>query len=713
MKTTCVSLLLASASAAGIEQSPVSRVVELLKGIEATTQAEAKAEEKLYNKFVCWATTVIDTKTASNAAAETRIGELSTYIADIEAGRIEFTTERVDLEKELEEINAAIEAATALRNKEHEEFLSAEEEMTKAVTALDSAVLVLKEATAGHEEGALLQRAGAAVGYAARQKESAELAHAVELGEKVLTKGDATFLRRLLSGEVPDADWKKLNRKATFKMDYKARSGKIQEVLAKLQQTVSTNLADAQKKEETDQGHFDKLMESKNEEKSRAEEALNSMESENGARGMNKDQAQDEVDALSEQVSNDHKYIDQTKNSLAEKKVEWKDRQTMRAGEQAAIAKAIEILYNDDARDNFKKSFSSQGYKFLQVDESATHKKAMAAADAIRRSAHGNGRLTVLANFVAASKGSHFDEVLEAIDKMVHVLEEEEHTDLETKEHCEADRAFNTREAAVLSRSMDEMTEAINKLNAEIVEIKAEIVEKNEAIAATEKELKTATENRDAEHLEWQKTDKEDHDALHTVTSAKDVLAGFYADNGLMLVQRQPGGAAGAAPPPPPGTWDAPYGGKTDESTSIISILDMIMEDIQKDIDKSLAAEEKAEADFQTFKSESEALIQSLTDEVSQLEGVQADKEALVTQHTEERTTLHGELNAVMQLLTDAKPGCDFFAINYPVRLQNRQIEIDGLNKAKAILTGASFSAEDPNREIKPGDAFLVRRHKQ
>jgi len=712
MKVLCLVLLCGAVAA--VDMSPVSRVVDLLKGIEATTEKEQKAEEKLYKQFVCWATTVIDTKTATNKAAETRIGELETYIADIEAGRIEFTTERVDLEKELEEINAAIEAATALRNREHEEFLSAEEEMTQAVTALDKAILVLKEATAGHEEGVFVQRENA--GISARRADAAALARAGELAARVLTKGDAVFLKRLLSGEVPEADWKKLNRKATFKMDYKARSGKIQEVLAKLQQTVSTNLADAQKKEEEDEGHFQKLMESKNEEKSRAEEALNSMESENGARGMNKDQAQDEVDALKEQVANDQKFIAQTENSLAEKKVEWKDRQSMRAAEQAAIAQAIGILHSDAARDNFKKSFSSQGYLFLQVDETASHQKRVSAADAIRQIAKGSGRLTVLAAFVMASRGSHFDAVLEAIDKMVNVLKEEEETDLVTKEGCEEERAHNTREAAILSRSMDEMTEAINKLNAEIAEIKAEIVEKEAVVAETEKQLKTATENRDKEHLEWQATDHDDHQALDTVASAKDVLAGFYADNGLMLVQqrkRQPEVTAGAAPPPPPGTWDAPYGGKTDESTSIISILEMIMSDITKDTEKAAAADEKSEADYQVFKSESEAQIQSLTDDISQLQGTQADKESAVTMHTEERTTLNGELSSVMTLLADAKPGCDFFAINYPTRVSNRHIEIDGLNKAKAILTGASFSAEDPNREIKPGDAFLVRRHRQ
>merc|ERR550514_1793630 len=132
----------------------------------------------------------------------------------------------------------------------------------------------------------------------------------------------------------------------------------------------------------------------------------------------------------------------------------------------------------------------------------------------------------------------------------------------------------------------------------------------------------------------------------------------------------------------------------------------MIIEDLQKDIDKALAADEKSEADFLHFQSESDAQIQALMDEVSELEGVKADKESQVTMHTEERSALHQELGAVMQLLADAKPGCDFFTINYPSRVKNRHIEIDGLNKAKAILTGGTFNAVDPNREIKPGDAF-------
>merc|ERR1712113_1312192 len=128
--------------------------------------------------------------------------------------------------------------------------------------------------------------------------ESATLVHAAKLGEKFLTKGDAIFLRRLSTSEVPTWDWKKLNRPATFKKSYKARSFKIQDILAKLLETFTTNLQDATAKEKESQATFDKLMDSKGAELSAAEEALEKMEKENGARGMSKAETKEEIGML-------------------------------------------------------------------------------------------------------------------------------------------------------------------------------------------------------------------------------------------------------------------------------------------------------------------------------------------------------------------------------------------------------------------------------
>merc|ERR1719262_1579302 len=141
--------------------------------------------------------------------------------------------------------------------------------MTKAIAALEGAIDTLEEATKEHKEGVLLavrarlRGASENGGMAELAQHQASLKHAVELGERFLAKADATFLKRVLLGDVPAVDWKKLNRKATFKMAYKARSFKIQDVLKKLHQTFDNNLKDATKKESDSKSEYDKLTKAK------------------------------------------------------------------------------------------------------------------------------------------------------------------------------------------------------------------------------------------------------------------------------------------------------------------------------------------------------------------------------------------------------------------------------------------------------------------
>lgn len=219
---------------------------------------------------------------------------------------------------------------------------------------------------------------------------------------------------------------------------------------------------------------------------------------------------------------------------------------------------------------------------------------------------------------------------------------------------------------------------------------------------------------REKEHAEWMASNKDDKDAKALVLAAKDVLAKFYSENGLMFAQTAKKGAApftseaGSAPPPPPATWEAPYGGRTEESTGIVTILQTIAEDIQKDLQKASDEEDAGESLYQKTKTAMDTEVQNLKTAISDLNGVKAETEEAVTQNTADRLTNKGELDIVMKTIKDAEPGCDYFAINYPLRLKNRQIEMDGLNKAMTILSGGEFTApKDPNREMKPGDAFV------
>jgi len=682
MKCACAAVVLAAAAVGGHAASvterlsPVTRVVELLKNLGAKVESELKSEEDLFETFECWAKSVVSQKTASNTAATSRKESLTTYVADLDAGRIELTSERVDLEKEIEGLREDIEQAEGLRAKEKADFEAAKAEMQQAITALGKAVDVMD---AGAKPASLLRLRSNINGQLgdsiqAREADAQGLTLVLEIARNSLSKADAMFLQRVLTAEVPVKDWKKLNRKADFKEKYVARSGDIQKTLTGLLEQFKSSLGDATAKEKKGAELHEKLMGAKGDQKSKAEGALSAMEVEGAARGLSKSEAQGENEALGKQIESDAKYLKDTQSALATKTEEWKDRKQIRTDEIAAIGKAISVLHSDDARDLFKRSFGSQSL--------------------IQRVA----RNVVVQKVVASMGGGRFDKVVESIDKMVGVLESEEGEDLKRKEGCEKARAEDTRKAVLLSRSMDELSDAVTRLKSEIEELNAQVKDKKDNIVSIEEQLKEAKRVRDDENSEWLRSDADDRDAAVVVGNAIDVLKEFYAAKaGLVqkktVVQRQPveAMAAGAAPPPPPSTWDTPYSGKQDENTGIVSILTMVKGDIEKDQTKAKTEEGTSQKAYDTFKAENEQQIADLSTAISELEGTIADKEGDVQDNEKDRLTKRSELKGILKQIKDAAPGCDFFAVSFKTRLTNRQVELDGLKQAKQVLNGAGF----------------------
>jgi len=294
---------------------------------------------------------------------------------------------------------------------------------------------------------------------------------------------------------------------------------------------------------------------------------------------------------------------------------------------------------------------------------------------------------------------------------MIVDLKKEQEKDFKTSQTCQDDRAKDTRAAVKASRSVDEKFDSIAKLESEIAEIEDTIKEKNETIAEIEKDMAKATDNRKAENEEFLAEKKDDEDAIQIIKDAKAVLTNFYKENGLMFVQlSKPKIVAGKAPPPPPATWDAPYGGKTEETTSILAMIDMIVTDIKDDISKEKASEDKAQKEFDTMISESKDQIKGLNTDITALTDTKAQKADKVFTLKDEEGDLKTEITKLMKTITDADPGCEYFMTNFKLRTKNRDIEIDGLYKAKTLLKGGKF--DDASRELKPGDAFLqVKKH--
>merc|ERR1719238_1439527 len=369
----------------------------------------------------------------------------------------------------------------------------------------------------------------------------------------------------------------------------------------------------------------------------------------------------------------------------------------------------MEVLTSDDARDMFSSSMKSQQALLLQEASSAPgcspRKRAAKVASKLRETAvkHNDARLTSLAIFSQLSAKGHFDAIVSSIDKMISDLKAEYEEDLQTKEQCTDDRLANTKIAKQNAQAMDDETALIGRKQAEIEEKTKEV----EDIVAHVKEIKLQMEeadmNRKKENAEFKAGKADDEAAMGLIQNSMDVLAKFYEDEGLALVQThratvtmtvaQPPemSAAGEAPPPPPATFSQPYGGAKGESNGIQSILGMIKEDIGKDIRTATAEEDKAKSDFDTFNSETDTLIGELDAEKTSLEGEIGDAEQAQSEAKATRNSKKATLDDTLGVLRAMAPNCDFMAANFELRKSNREAEIDGLYEAKASLSGGSF----------------------
>lgn len=724
MKTFTAFFLLVTgqvvAEAGAAASNPVSRIVTLLNGLKAKLEQDLDTETDLFETYKCWYKSTTTTKTASNEAANSRIDEQKTYIKDVDAGRITFTTEKVDLEKQIAGLTDDLKQAKDMRENENKDFVAAEKEMKMAVAALKEAVKTIDDAT----KGSFAQKRS----YASMLTMRHSLQKAMSLGRALLADSDVKYLDQLLSDDVPKPDWKKLNRKATFKMKYKKGSGKILDVLSELQTTFENNLADAQQKEKDDIAAYEKLKKSKGDMLDSANKAFTDMAVENGARGVSKQEAQDEVDALEAQVKADTKFIKEAGEAFAIKEKEWAARKDLRSKEVLAMSQAIAVLASDDAKDLMKDSFKSQGYFFLQEALQTTvrepERRAKCAARLVSTLAAKTKDLKLL-QLARLAGNAAIDKVIKKIDEILALKVTQESDDLTNKQKCEVDLSDAAAKARKAALGMDTDTEDITRANTKAVELKGEIKEQEAKRVSLLGQIKDIEKQRKEANAVFKSDKVADQKAASLIDMAIAKIKDWKNAKKAALISQQKmtrtAGAlrevvrpasllqtgqestakadpqfvvdAGTAPPPPPATWDtgAEYGGAGGEQAGIVGIMEMVKEDIQKDISK---AEQEEAQDVKDTNQEKSDLRDEITATDTALDAYKKDKaaqEKTATDKKKQRATTKGELDAQMDLYNSYKPGCDFLLTNFDTRTKARQLEVDGLNKAKAILKGGDF----------------------
>merc|ERR1719389_595719 len=200
-------------------------------------EQEAEEDEEIYEKMACWCETNDKEKTKAIADAEARIEDLTTEIESLTAASARLNAEIVNLEKEIAKNQAALDKATAIRQKELAEFNAEEKDMLQSISALKSAITVLSK----HNSFIQMpksQRASLALTIQRAMEQHASLL------KGVLTRSEQRAAAAFIQSPEDYVD-----SEPTFKQSYAPQSGEIFGILRQMKETFESNLSASQKEE--------------------------------------------------------------------------------------------------------------------------------------------------------------------------------------------------------------------------------------------------------------------------------------------------------------------------------------------------------------------------------------------------------------------------------------------------------------------------------
>merc|ERR1719310_1721664 len=194
-------------------------------------------------------------------------------------------------------------------------------------------------------------------------------------------------------------------------------------------------------------------------------------------------------------------------------------------------------------------------------------------------------------------------------------------------------------------------------------------------------EMKKAGEVREAENKEFQVTVQDQRATQVILKKALDKLKSFYEKKGLLQVAD----FEGQTPPA------AKEYKKSGGATAIIMMIEGIIKEA-KDIEtKALKEENEAQADYETFLADSDASLKAMATDIT-------NKSEAMAAADKEKVQAEADLAATIDTILDLGKAsaalhqdCDWLLKNYDARVTARAQEIDALNSAKAILSGAKF----------------------
>uniref|UniRef100_A0A7S4QJE2 Uncharacterized protein n=1 Tax=Alexandrium monilatum TaxID=311494 RepID=A0A7S4QJE2_9DINO len=688
-------LLAGAARVARVAGTPVTRVLALIRDLEARVQSDGLVEQRSYDKYQCWCEDTLGRKVNDISFNRQQIEGSQTRIEELKA---QIASHGAEIEHVKADIKANVESqrdATEVRNKERAGYTDEKTESEQSTGALEAAIKVLTGAGAGKknfletlQQAQLLSVAAGIRGVLAHSRVSART-----------SDQDLQIVHRF--AERPE-DFVAGHRGAISATqivqnpfgDYAPQSTQIQGILKGMYGTVVAAMEKANAEEAEAQKAFQELMATKRSELQTLQLTLDKQNLDKADKTKSLADQQQLKDDAEAQLAADEEFFVDTKAACKLKATEWSERSRLRTEELTGIRQAVAILSSPEAQQIFANATAPPA-SFVEVSSSgrsraSAYERLLALA---RR--HPDLGLEQLAARVRS--GGHFDEVIASIDRMIGLLRKEEQADIEHRDRCQGSLNKNQNDMEDLNSTIDKSGKALARMGDGKRELMRAISELEVAISSTQGEMAQALELRNGDHAAFQQALKDDADAIELLSRAILALTKFYKTNRIplgLLAKQQPGYSQDEDEAPETMWKGASYGGRKSEATGILSILGMIKEDLEKEVKTSRADEASARAAYGKFAADMRKVLGADMAAKAATEQQLAELEAKMVDTEEFKGQKSEDLSAEVELSTSLYKDCSWIKTHFDSRRQKRKAELDGLVEAKAYLAGVESGNE-------------------
>jgi len=300
-------------------------------------------------------------------------------------------------------------------------------------------------------------------------------------------------------------------------------------------------------------------------------------------------------------------------------------------------------------------------------------------------------------------------------------LKNEQEDDNKKKEYCDAEFDSSDDKKKGEEQALSDAEAAIADSKETMAKLSEEIQALQDGIATLDKQVSEATAQRQQENAEYKSLMSGNTAAKELIGVAKNRLNKFYNPKMYVAPPKRelseeeriavnmgetlaptpaPGGIAGtgisalvqddAEPAAPPA--QASYGKKSEESNGVIAMLDNLVKDLDKEMQVAEAAEKDAQGDYEQAMADAGKQRADDSKTLEDKESAKAEEEADLQGHMDTHGAVAKELQGTMQYIASLHGECDWLLKNFDARKEARTSEIDALEKAKAVLSGADFS---------------------